>query len=475
MTISNHDLNAAFAAAFNDFADRPAIYTPDGQTLDFARVERTTAILTQTLHDAGVRPGHNVICLIENSTLNICFWFAVWRLGANFMASKACANFDAAGIKVDFALIAPGQDAQGAQPVGFHPDALRTDPTPVPSHPAGGIYVPTTHTPRDLRVVFMSAHQVMQDAANYTSLLDRPSGPVFMTTSLESLRGFRDVFRAFLSGQAVMGPDIDAASEWDMIRDRHVTELFLSPLTLHRLLDSEHRPENADWVTRVFIGGGSAQHTLLERAAGFFRCPIELAAGTVETSVYALTPYDPDDHAHGLIGQPRNGIRAEIRDPSGKVLGPDSIGRLALWVPEDMRLAGYLDGPAAYDPDGWVFPGFLASMDADGVVTKHGRTDDRINLGGTRYFSGKIEAVIDKIPTVRQSTVIRVFAPSGAEALGVVVEPNPGFDPAALSAFLKKNILGIGEVMVRQIDRTPTGPTGVPNRQQVARMWEDLA
>jgi len=53
-------------------------------------------------------------------------------------------------------------------------------------------------------------------------------------------------------------------------------------------------------------------------------------------------------------------------------------GALATWVSPAARMEGHLNRQPAYDMDGWCKPGFLAEMDAEGNVTKLGRTDDAL-------------------------------------------------------------------------------------------------
>jgi acyl-coenzyme A synthetase/AMP-(fatty) acid ligase len=463
-------LNAKFSRVFAEFADRPAIYTSDGQVLTFARVERTVSIIAKLLRENGVQEGDNVICAIDHFILNLCTWFAVWRLGANLLASDDPRNFDGSNLSVDAVLTFEASGLSGPNIIQFSPKLLAVDPVPIPVSPAGFTYVPTNHSTRDQRVLGISAGQLLNDALTYSTLLGPATGPIFMTTSLDSMRAFRDVFRTFLSGYAVIGPDVTPAQAWQLIADCKVHELFLAPLSLHRLLNEPDRPNNAPDVTRIFVASGTAQVALLNQASEYFECAIDLAAGTAETSLYAFKTFQPGQHNFGDIGPVQSGIEARIEDADGGVVAIGDVGRLALRTPKSARFTGYINGPDAYDENGWMYPGFLASIAPSGEITKHGRTDDRINLGGTRYFSGIIENLLDQLPYVKRSCAMRVFSTSGAEALGIVVDPSTEYDRDKLLVLLQNSIQGIGEIIVSELSDIPIMPNGTPDRELVRKL-----
>ncbi len=469
------ELNRVLEACFAENSAREAIHTVDGQSLSFARLERAANQIAHGLLAGGIRPGDNVICLVGSFAINLSTWFAVWRLGCNLLASNAVENFDGSGVRVDAALMVAGQNAGAARPVLFDQSWLTGEPGPVPSAEAGSIYFPTTHTPRDLSVLRMSAAQMLADAKVYADTLGPGQGAVYMSTPVDSMRSFRDVFRAFLSGRPVLGPDLPLEDAWAAIRRFGARELFVAPMSLHRLTDAAAEDAGRDQIDRIFVATGTAQQAALKRASEVFgKARIELGAGTPETSFFAYKPYDASTHQTGQIGRMVGALKAEIRDADGHAVASGETGTLAILVPPEARLEGYLNRQPAYDAGGWCLPGFLASMDALGNVTKLGRTDDRINIGGARFFSGKVEAALDQLPMVRRSGVIRVFGPDGAEALGVVVEPGDGFDIKGLRGILERGFKFVGDILVRTIQELPVDTTGNPDRRRLAEIWADL-
>ncbi|WP_299352399.1 AMP-binding protein [uncultured Shimia sp.] len=293
-----------------------------------------------------------------------------------------------------------------------------------------------------------------------------------MTTALDSMRAFRDIVRAFSHGVAVIGPDMPIADYWSKIIQHGVTELFLTPLMLHRLLNCDHRPADTSNIKRIFVASGTAQNSLLQEAHQVFGPVIELAAGTPETSIFAFKKYDPANHQQGDIGPAVGGITVRIQDENDCDLPANAVGRLRLTVPQDQRFEGYLGGASAYDAYGGVYPGFLASLSPDGQMTKHGRTDDRLSLGGTRYFSGLIETALEKLPTVERVCALRVFASDGSEALGLAIKPATGFKATDIQKLAKRSLPGIGDVIVRVCASFPVGKEGLPDREALEQWWQ---
>ncbi|MBL4805793.1 MAG: acyl--CoA ligase [Rhodobacteraceae bacterium] len=454
------------------FGDRPAIYTNDGQSITFSRLSHAADQIAVALKEQGVRDGHNVISTLDHLALNTAFWFAVWRLGANVLATKSVSAIEIAGISVD-ALMCEASDAGSniSRVLVLSPDILSRKIAPFSRAPEGATFFPTINSTRVPGVLEGTGDQLLQDANRYTALIGAATGPIFMTSGLDSMRTFRDIFRAFSNGKPVIGPDMPIEGYWPKIIEHGVVDLFVTPLMLHRLVHAKNRPADTSLIQRIFIGSGTPQIDLLRDAAKIFGPVLEIAAGTPETGVFAFRKFDPASHEIGKTGPIVNGLTAQIEDIDGNILGPNITGRLKLNVPKAQKLKGYIGGRPAYGPDGGFYPGYLATIDENGVMTKLARTDDRLGLGGTRYFSGLIEAAIEHHPTVQKACAIRVFAKDGSEALGIVITPLDGFDPKAVQALAKRSLAGIGEVIVKEHPEIPLLKDGTPDRTSVEEWW----
>jgi fatty-acyl-CoA synthase len=79
------------------------------------------------------------------------------------------------------------------------------------------------------------------------------------------------------------------------------------------------------------------------------------------------------------------------------------------------------------DTDGvrWSIPGDLATIEADGVITVHGRGSGSINSGGEKIFPEEVEAAVKTHPGVYDAIVVGVPDEVFGERVAVAVRPRP--------------------------------------------------
>ncbi|MEI2731058.1 MAG: AMP-binding protein [Dermatophilaceae bacterium] len=121
-----------------------------------------------------------------------------------------------------------------------------------------------------------------------------------------------------------------------------------------------------------------------------------------------------------------------IIDDTGRDVEPGSgrIGRLAAVSDEHIRYLGDEAKTAetfrTIDGVRYVVPGDLVSIDADGVVTFHGRGSGVINSGGEKVFAEEVENCIRRHPAVRDVMVVGVPDPRWGHRIAAVVALQPG-------------------------------------------------
>jgi O-succinylbenzoic acid--CoA ligase len=137
----------------------------------------------------------------------------------------------------------------------------------------------------------------------------------------------------------------------------------------------------------VLIGGGPMPGVVAERAT---------AAGISVVRTYGMS-----ETAGGCVydGVPLDGVRVRV-DGSRVVLGGATLAK------------GYRNPPPeGQDPfcePGWFQTDDAGSIDANGVLTVHGRLDDGISTGGVTILPHVVEAVILAHPAVAQCAVFGV-------------------------------------------------------------------
>lgn len=477
------DFNTAFRQTFERAKQAPAIFTQDGQTIDFARLSLIIDQLTSRLVAEGVAPGHRVICLVDNWTIRICFWFALFRIGAVQLMGLSLSQHLRCGQIPDFAIVPPGVPEPRCKTLRFDQSWVEGTPPSVTDQHGGAMIYLTNHTTRDLVAVKRSAPHVWQITQDYLQVLGPAKGPVFMSTSIDSIRSVRDVLRAFLGKQPVIEPRANPKATYGALCTFKASELFLSPLALHHICEAAEASAQPYRFDRIFVGGGTPRAALLPRALNYLSPTIDLGAGTVEAGVYACHRYSADCTDLRNLGPAPTGVEAAIFDAAGRMVPPEcpneASGELGLRIAEASRVEGYLNAGPAYTLDGWSLTGFHARIDAQGNIWKLGRLDDRINLGGTRFFAGQLEAELGKLREISKLAVLKTYDEQGAEALGVLVAPatrlQSEFDPEALRHGLADILKMAAGIIVRQVDDVPLDPNGQIDRVASKALFENVA
>lgn len=477
------DFNTAFRQTFEQAIQATAIFTQDGQKIDFARLSLIIDQLTARLIAEGVAPGHRVICLVDNWTIRICFWFALFRIGAVQMMGLSLSQHLRYGQNPDFAIVPSGVPEPRCKTLRFDQSWVEGTPPPVTDQHGGAMIYLTNHTTRDLVAVKRSAPHVWQITQDYLQVIGPAKGPVFMSTSIDSIRSVRDVLRAFLGRQPVIEPGADPKTTYSTLCTLRARELFLSPLALHHMCEAAEASAEPHRFDRIFVGGGTPRAALLPRALEFLSPVIDLGAGTVEAGVYACQRYGTDRTDLRNLGPAPASVEAALFDAAGRMMPPEcpaeASGELGLRIPEASRVEGYLNAGPAYTPEGWSLTGFHARIDAQGNLWKLGRLDDRINLGGTRFFAGQLEVELGKLQEIDNVVVLKTFDAQGAEALGVLVAPAAGvqseFDTETLRHGLADILKMAARIIVRQVDNVPLDPDGQIDRAASKALFENVA
>ncbi len=465
-------LNQQLFSAFSKYHDKPAFIGHHGHALSFANLNDIADRLAGQLYAFGIRPNSRVHIDIQDAELKIAMWLAVWRLGADLLAGNALDVYAKFKLAPDLSIT--DQDNPPDTAIKFdeawltkkHAYKAQTEP--------GTIYFTTNATSRDAHIVGVDAQCFWTDIENYRNLLGPAKGTFFFYSSLDSFRTFRDVVRAFLEGQAVIGPHASNSVCWKSIYEQDVAEVFVAPLMLRHLLDAyKNNPQNHK-IKRIFVASGTAQVALLEEASACLKAEIGLASGVMECSLFSYLVYNPETYRMGQIGQMQNGIEARILDGDGQISDIDCTGSLQLRVPIQNRFQAYVNADSAWDADGWFGTGFRAAIDVDGCITKQGREDDRINLGGLRLFSAQVEEVVLQIPEIQHVAAIRVFADNGAETLGLAIELNSPLSPSAIATIVKKGLPSASGVQVALVEKLPVNAAGIPDRKLIQNRWADI-
>ena len=251
-------------------------------------------------------------------------------------------------------------------------------------------------TERGDAIVCLPAPPLMHATGMYTTLgaLLAAGRVVYLTSrSYDADELARTVARQRVDTVSIVG-DVFALPLADAL-DRAAREGWPYDLSTLRRILSVGVTWSADVKRRLLTHGCFVCRDLVAASEGGPFAVCETRRGDeVVTSRFTLLPGARVIDADGRDVVPGSGQVGVLAAPAD-----DSIGYLgdAAKTAQTFRMLGGRR---------WVVPGDLASVEADGSITFHGRDSRVINTGGEKVYAEEVEQVIIEHPAVRDALVV---------------------------------------------------------------------
>ena len=252
----------------------------------------------------------------------------------------------------------------------------------------------------------------------------------------------------------VVVPMFDEVNILQTIQRRKVTESFLVPTMIKRLVDHPRFKEfDLSSLGMLLYGAAPIDAALLDQA-------MKALPDTEFCQAYGMTELAPTisvllphDHRPGpnqekrlrSAGKPVPIAEVRIVDPVGNEVPVGTVGEIVARGP--MVMKGYWNKPEQSDAalrDGWMHTGDGGYMDAEGYLYVVDRIKDMIVTGGENVYTAEVENAIAQLPQVSMSAVIGVPDDHWGERVHAVVVLREGqaLDEATLIAHCKTLIAG---------------------------------
>lgn len=240
-------------------------------------------------------------------------------------------------------------------------------------------------------------------------------------------------------GSVVLADKFDPAGFLALIERWRVTETFLVPTMLYRLLD--HLRSVADEggagpdlssLGEILYGASPMSPTRLAEAIERFGPIFVQGYGQTEAGVNILR-LPPREHRLdrpailASAGRPTVGVVAKILREDLTEAGTGEVGELCLRGPFVMK--GYWNRPDLTEAalrGGWLHTDDLGFTDAEGYITLVDRRKDMIISGGFNVYPSEVENAISELPGVAACAVIGVPDERWGEAVKTFVVPHDG-------------------------------------------------
>jgi len=263
-------------------------------------------------------------------------------------------------------------------------------------------------------------------------------------------------------GVAIVPQDWFSIANWRRAGRLGVTCALLVPTMIDTLLADGSL---ADASPKVLQYGAMPIHPETLRAA------MKALPDTRFLQIFGQTEGSPicflshDDHVRAAtdrpdlllsVGRPIHGAELRVEHPDA-----DGIGEIAIRAPHIFVI----------DDDGWRRTGDLGAISAEGYVSLHGRTNDRIIRGGENIYPIEIEQALLDHPGVRDAAVVGIADRRYGEVVKAVVVPVDAADPPdadALRQFLATRLAHFKLPAVFEFtDELPRNPSGKILRRQL--------
>ena len=290
-------------------------------------------------------------------------------------------------------------------------------------------------------------------------------------------------------GTVVVLTKPDPAQLLGAIQKHRVTEFFLPPTAIYRLLDIPDLNRKVDFSSLRYFLYGAAPMSVekLKRALEVFGPVMMGGYGQTEapTSISFLTPGEhfaagqlaPDERL-ASVGRPNPLVRVEIMNDTNEILPPGATGEIC--VRGDLLMKGYYKAPektAETIVDGWLHTGDIGHLDAEGYLHITDRKTDMIITGGFNVYPSEVEQVIWSHPAVQDCAVIGVPDAQWGESVKAIVELNTGQQVGTdeIIALCKERLGSVkAPKSVDFVDELPRSPVGkVLKKDLRAKYWQD--
>jgi acyl-CoA synthetase (AMP-forming)/AMP-acid ligase II len=291
----------------------------------------------------------------------------------------------------------------------------------------------TTGLPKPISI----SHGVVdQRLAYYAAPIDpdAPQATDMMSAPIFHIGGTLGLLVSLRAGhKLVVLPRFDAGSWLRAVEEQGVSQTFIVPTMLQRILDHpDLGSRDLSSLRQLSYGAAAAPVDLVERALDALpHVDFVNVFGQTETlgAYAALTAEDHRRrHKLGTAGTALPGVELRIVDVSGG--GDRPAGEVGeVWVRAAQNVTS-----------DWLRTGDLAFVDDEGYLHPVGRLSDTINRGGEKFGPIEVEEVLRAHPGVRDAGVAGVPDAEMGQRVGAVVVVEGTVNADDLRAFCAERL-----------------------------------
>jgi acyl-CoA synthetase (AMP-forming)/AMP-acid ligase II len=255
------------------------------------------------------------------------------------------------------------------------------------------------------------------------------------------------------------------------IKTHGIKRSGVQPAVIRMLLDADVPKEDLASLDFLISASGPLDPETRDEFEKHYGIPVRLAYGATEFagSLCAWTPDLIDEFGESK----RNSVGRPLPDAQVRVVDPDTRAELPAGE------HGLLEAKVAPISPDWIRTTDIASVDADGFVTLHGRADGAINRGGFKILPETVRRVLISHPAVRDACVVSVPDTRLGQVPFAAIEATPGMPVPSKDELkdLVRQSLPVYNVPVdfAVVDELPRNPALKVSLSEVAALYAPRA
>ena len=449
----------------------------DDNRMTFGALGQAAAKLPGTL-----REGEKLAYLAEAHPVFPAAVFGAALKGTQFVPLNyrlTEAQLDAQMKRISPALLITERDISVAGIRTLTPDEVfSTEPVPVREAPdidgAVAIELFTSGTTGEPKSAILRHANLMAYIFGTVEFMSAEEGETaLLTVPPYHIAGLAAVLSSTYAGRRMAFLPAFSPEGWiDLARRENVTNAFLVPTMLQRIVDYTGDRLELPSLRNIAYGGGKMPRSTIEAAMTLLpHVNFTNAYGLTETSA-TICMLGPEDHRAafgsddpaikrrlGSAGQPIPSIELQIRSEAGDICGPEETG--LVWVRGDQVSGEYKGLGSQLDVDGWFPTKDRGFLDSGGYLFIDGRADDVIVRGGENISPGEIEDVLRAHPGVTDVAAVAVADTEWGEAVGVAIVCSADLDDAEICELIRANLRSSRvPSAIKRMDALPYNETG---------------
>lgn len=449
--------------------EKQAIILPD-RMISYAMLGAGIRSVGAAIAEAGLDSRHVVAVRIDSQSRHLIVVSALYRLGIVSVSITGSEDLAKAGIKVDAVISDQNRPVPGIGRLVLLKDDWFARPSDAAARPAAFndesalariiLSSGTTGTPK---AIAMSA-RVVEDRiiTGRRTLTLAPWDRMMCLPVLTSSLGFGSALQALAYGHSVVFAD-SAIEALQMIAAYQVDLVVANPRQLQAMVDAHREnPVPTPSLRLIKFGGDTIPPHLAPEIRARLCNNVLCVYSSTESGPVAFAPIDRILGRSGATGFVAPWVEAEILGPDERPVPRGSEGRLRVRT----KSQGYdvIEGPgAAMRP---MYPGDIAAIAADGMLSLVGRAADAIDIGGALVAPEQIECALSGFPGL--ADVAAVGVPQGArQDIWIGVTARGVVDEQAIKDFLLKKNARWAIARVKVLDQISRNDMGKVVRAQV--------